>query len=140
MESENWWRSGSTPWSWATKCARLPSSNLDASAGCSEEVQRLAAQIRQAWPQVKITIRGDSGFCCEELMAYVLMEALRRLGLKATAWAQAQCDTIRLKVLKIGALVRITVRRVWVSMAGGYPYAEVWARIWAQLQQVPLRA
>ena len=73
-------------------------------------------------------------------MAYVLMEALRRLGLKATELAQAQCDTIRLKVLKIGALVRITVRRVWVSMAGGYPYAEVWARIWAELQQVPLRA
>jgi hypothetical protein len=73
-------------------------------------------------------------------LAYVLMEALRRLGLNATDLAQAQCDTIRLKVLKIGACIRITVRRVWVSMAGGYPYAEVWAHIWAQLQQVPLRA
>ena len=53
--------------------------------------------------------------------AYGLVEALRRLGLKATDLAQAQCATIRLKLLKIGALIRITVRRVWVSMAGGYP-------------------
>ncbi len=45
-------------------------------------------------------------------LAYTLMEALRRLGLKGTAWAQAQVDTIRLKLFKIGAIVRISVRRV----------------------------
>jgi len=50
-------------------CARLRPSNLDASAGCLEEVKRIVAQIRQAWPEVKITLRGDSGFCREELMA-----------------------------------------------------------------------
>jgi hypothetical protein len=44
-------------------CARLRPSNLDASAGCVEELKRIVAQIRQAWPQVKITLRGDSGFC-----------------------------------------------------------------------------
>jgi len=255
-------------------CARLRPSNLDASAGCLEELQRIVAQIRQAWPQVKITIRGDSGFCREELMAwceqkqvdyvlglaknerlkaeigsqqeqaraeyartgkparvfqeflyqtreswsrarrvvakaehlekganprfvvtslsptawearalyeelycargemenrikeqlmlfadrtstaflrsnqnrlyfsslaYVLMEALRRLGLKATDLAQAQAATIRLKLLKIGALIRLTVRKVWVSLAGGYPYAELWARVFSQLQTIPLR-
>ncbi len=255
-------------------CARLRPSNLDASAGCVEELQRIVAQIRQAWPEVKITLRGDSGFCREELMAwceqegvdyvlglaknerlkaeivseqgqaaaayaqtgkaarvfkefsyqtrkswsrarrvvakaehlekganprfvvtslraegwpaprlyeelycargemenrikeqlmlfadrtstaflrsnqnrlyfssvaYLLMEALRRLGLRQTDLAQAQTSTIRLKLLKIGALIRITVRKVWVSLAGGYPYAELWARVLTQLQAIPLR-
>jgi hypothetical protein len=254
-------------------CARLRPSNIDASAGCVEEVNRIVAEIRQAWPQVKITLRGDSGFCREELMgwceqagvdyvlglaknprlqaetaaeqeqaaaefratakparvfkefsyqtreswsrarrvvakaehlekgsnprfvvtslpaeawasrrlyeelycargemenrlkeqlmlfadrtstawlrsnqirlyfssvAYVLMEALRRLGLKQTDLAQAECRTIRLKLLKIGALIRITVRRVWVSMAGGYPYQSLFAQVYARLRALPL--
>ena len=70
-------------------------------------------------------------------IAYLLLEALRRLGLKGTELAQAA--TMRLKVLKIGALIRVTVRKVWIALAGGYPYQEVWASIWAQLQQVPVR-
>jgi len=254
--------------------ARLRPSNIDASAGSREELERIVTQIRQAWPEVKITIRGDSGFCREELMswceanrvdyvlglaknerlkaeiapeleqaaaayaatgqavrvfkeftyqtreswsrvrrviakaehlekgsnprfvvtslspqawevralyeqlycargemenrikeqfslfadrtstaflrsnqtrlyfssvAYLLMEALRRLGLKETDLARAQCSTIRLKLLKIGALIRVTVRKIWVSMAGGYPYAELWARIWSRLQLLPLK-
>jgi hypothetical protein len=255
-------------------CARRQPSNLDASAGCVQELKRIVAQIRHAWPQVKITLRGDSGFCREVLMAwceqesvdyvlglaknerlkaeiagepdqaaqqyaetgqgarvfeefsyqtreswsrarrvlakaehpekgsnprfivtslraensptralyenlycargkmenrikeqlmlfadrtstaflrsnqirldfssgaYLLLEALRRLGLRATDLAQAQCATIRLKLLKIGALTRITVRKVWVSLAGGYPCAALWARVLAQLQAIPLR-
>jgi hypothetical protein len=72
-------------------------------------------------------------------VAYVLMEALRRLGLKGTELAQAQCSTLRLKLLKIGALIRVTVRKVWVSMAEGYPYAELFGRVYAQLQAAPLR-
>jgi len=258
----------------ALLCARLRPSNIDASAGCVEELERIVKQIREAWPGVKIILRGDSGFCREELMkwcedqgidyvlglakndrlkaeivgeqeeaaaeyrqtgkaarrfkefsyqtrdswsrarrvvakaeylekganprfvvtslgrevwearrlyeelycargemenrikeqlmlfadrtstafmrsnqirlyfssiAYLLMEALRRLGLKETELAQAQVTTIRLKVLKIGALIRVTVRKVWIALAGGYPYAELWARIWGQLQQVPVR-
>ena len=250
-------------------CARLRPSNIDASAGCLEEVKRIVAQIRQTWPGMKITLRGDTGFCREELMAwceqnqvdyvlglaknerlkaeiteelaqarqqyaetgkaarvfkefvyqtreswsrlrrvvakaehldkganprfvvtslpaekwearrlyedlycqrgemenrlkeqlmlfadrtstallrsnqnrlyfssiaYLLMEALRRLGLKHTDLAQAQAATIRLKLLKIGALIRITVRKVWVSMAGGYPYRDLFAQAYAQLQ------
>ncbi|MGA3044511.1 MAG: transposase, partial [Bryobacteraceae bacterium] len=70
-------------------------------------------------------------------IAYLLLEALRRLGLKGTELAQA--TTMRLKVLKIGALIRVTVRKVWIALAGGYPYQEVWASIWAQLQRVPAR-
>jgi hypothetical protein len=84
-------------------------------------------------------LRSNQIRLCFSSMAYVLMEALRRLGLKATDLAQAQCETIRLKVLKIGALVRITVRRVWVSMAGGYPYGEMFAQAYAQLRALPLR-
>ena len=72
-------------------------------------------------------------------VAYLLMQALRRLGLQGTEWAKAQCTTLRLKLLKIGALMRITVRKVWVSMAGGYPYAEGFRQVYAQLQAVPLR-
>src|SRR4029077_5200631 len=48
-------------------CARLRPSNRDASTGCVEELARIVSQIRQAWPEVKITIRGDAGFCREEL-------------------------------------------------------------------------
>ncbi len=254
--------------------ARLRPSNIDGSAGSREELERIVAQIRQAWPAVKITLRGDSGFCREELMAwceanrvdyvlglaqnerlkaeivaevkqaaeqyaqtgqaarvfkeftyqtreswsrarrvvakaehlekgsnprfvvtslmaeawearrlyeelycargemenrikeqfslfadrtstaflrsnqtrlyfssvaYLLMEALRRLGLKQTELAEAQCETLRLKLLKIGALIRITVRKVWVSLAGGYPYPELFAQVYAQLRATPLR-
>jgi hypothetical protein len=256
-------------------CARLRTADGDGAAGSVEELARLVKQIRQAWPEVRIVVRGDSGFCREELMAwceanqvdyvlglarnerlqaeiaaelaqaaeqyrqtgraarifkefsyqtreswsrarrvvakaehldkganprfvvtslpspkwaaqalyeelycargemenrikeqlmlfadrtstaylrsnqirlyfssvaYVLMQALRRLGLQGTEWAQAQCMTVRLKLLKIGALIRITVRKVWVSMATGYPYAERFRQIYAQLQAVPLRA
>ena len=71
--------------------------------------------------------------------AYILMHALRRLGLKNTDLAQAQCQTIRLKLLKIGAQVRVTVRNIWISLAGGYPYADTFAAVVANLQALPLR-
>jgi Transposase DDE domain group 1 len=254
--------------------ARLRSSNIDASAGSVEELRRIVAQIRSAWPQVGIWVRGDSGFCREELMAwceanrveyllglakndrlkleikkereeakaryqetgragrlfkefvyqtreswsrarrvvakaehlekgenprfgvtslngavwpaqalyeehycgrgdmenrikeqlmlfsdrtsthylrsnqlrlyfssiaYVLLQMLRRLGLQGTELAKAQCSTIRLKLLKIGALIRITVRKVWISLAGGYPYVELFRQIHEKLCAVPLK-
>jgi hypothetical protein len=252
----------------------LRTSNIDASAGSVGELKRIVKQIRSVWSQVRIVVRGDSGFCREELMAwceaegvdyllglaknerlkaeiekergeakaqyqetgraarlfkelvyqtreswsrarrvvakaehlekgenprfvvtslsgeqwpapalyeelycgrgdmenrikeqfmlfsdrtsthylrsnqlrlyfssiaYVLMQMLRRLGLAGTELAQAQCSTIRLKLLKIGAVIRITVRKVWVSLAGGYPYAELFQQIHAQLLAVPLK-
>jgi hypothetical protein len=72
-------------------------------------------------------------------MGCVLVEALRRLGLAGTEWAEAQATTIRLKVLKIGAQIRVTVRKVWIALAEGYPYAKLWANICARLQQIPVR-
>ena len=254
--------------------ARLRPSNIDGSAGSLEELQRIVPQIRAVWPEVRLLVRGDSGFCREELMAwceaenveyllglakndrlkaeiekemqaakaqyqetgraarlfqefvyqtrtswscarrvvakaehlekgenprfvvtslgapqwsaqvlyeelycargemenrikeqlmlfsdrtsthylrsnqlrlyfssiaYVLLETLRRLGLEGTELAKAQCSTIRLKLLKIGAVIRISVRKVWVSLAGGYPYAELFRQIHVRLAAVPLK-
>lgn len=254
-------------------CPRLRPSNIDAAKGSVEELERIVKQIRERWPKVGILVRGDSGFCREELMAwcetqgvdyllglaknerlkaeiqapvqqaqaqyresgkaarvfhefsyqtleswsrsrrvvakaeylekgenprfivtslpaaawpaaelyekhycargdmenrikeqlmlfadrtstaylrsnqlrlyfssisYVLMQTLRRLGLQGTELAQAQCATIRLKLLKIGALIRITVRKVWISLASGYPYAELFAQIHNKLLALPL--
>ncbi len=255
-------------------CARLRVANIDGAAGSVEELARIVAQIRQAWPEVQIIVRGDSGFCREELMAwceanqvdyvlglaknerlkaeitaelhqaaeeyqrtgqaarvfkefvyqtreswsrarrviakaehlekganprlvvtswpsqdgaaralyedlygargemenrlkeqlmlfadrtstaflrsnqirlyfssvaYLLLQARRRLGLQGTELAKAPGTTLRLKRLKIGARMRITVRKVWVSLASGYPYQELFRQVYAQLQAVPLR-
>jgi len=249
--------------------ARLRPSDIDAAAGSVKHLTRIVAQIRQAWPEVKIVIRADSGFCREEILgwceengvdyliglaqntrlkamitaeqdqarlqfeatkqpsrvfaelryqtlqtwsrerrvvakaehlakganprfvvtslsiedraakplyeddycgrgemenrikeqqlhlfadrtsagtmranqvrlfcssiAYILLNALRRLGLSGTELAKAQCQTIRLKLLKIGALVRVTVRKVWVKMSSSCPYAEVFRKVHARL-------
>src|SRR5207344_1910925 len=67
-------------------------------------------------------------------MAYVLMCALRRIGLQHTQFAEATCGTIRLKLLKIGALVRISVRRVKFAMASGCPWQDEWALAHARLR------
>jgi len=69
--------------------------------------------------------------------AYVLMHGLRRLGLAGTQHAKAQCTTIRLKLLKIGARIRITVRRVWLSYSEAYPYASDFAQILANIRRHP---
>jgi len=61
-------------------------------------------------------------------MAYVLICALRRIGLAETVFADATCGTIRLKLLKIGALIRISVRRIKIAMASACPAAEEWGR------------
>jgi hypothetical protein len=254
-------------------CARLRESNHDACFGSLAEIQRIVAQIRAAWPEVKIIVRGDSGFCRDELMswcedkgvefvfgmarnqrlrkiigaqmqeatqqwnktgqparlftefeyetrkrkkrgwkrarrvvakaehiegkenprfvvtslsgerlaaqalyeelycargdmenrikeqfslfadrvsaetmranqlrlylstmAYVLVSGLRRLGLKATELAQAQVSTIRTKLLKIGAQIRVTVRKVWISMASSYPWQSLYQQVWSNLR------
>lgn len=65
--------------------------------------------------------------------AYVLLSALRRLGLTETRFANATCGTIRLKLLKIGALVKISVRRVLFSMASAFPYVHEFAAACAAL-------
>ena len=68
-------------------------------------------------------------------IAYVFMQALRRLGLKGTEMEKAQCGTIRLKLLKIGAQIRVTVRKVWIAMAQGYAYASVFAQVFTNLEE-----
>ena len=75
-------------------------------------------------------------------VAYTLLLALRRLGLKGTELARAQCGMIRTKLLKIGAQVRVTVRKVWVSLSESFAYASVFRRVYAHLRRacpVPLR-
>ena len=66
-------------------------------------------------------------------MAYVLICALRRIGLAHTQFAEATCGTIRLKLLKIGALVRASVRRIKIAMASAYPYQPEFALAHARL-------
>ncbi len=60
-------------------------------------------------------------------MAYVLLCAFRRIGLHQTKYSDATCGTLRLKFLKIGALVRISVRRIKIAMASGCPVASIWS-------------
>jgi hypothetical protein len=62
-------------------------------------------------------------------IAYVLLQTLRRTALKGTELEKAQCGTIRLKLLKIGAQVRVTVRKVWISLSESYAYATLFARV-----------
>ena len=246
-------------------CARLRPSNIDASQGTLDELPRIVEQIRSRWPEVSITLRADSGFCREAIMAwcaehdvdfvfglarnerlqamvgyaeglaamqfaatgeparrfeeleyrtleswsrsrrvvakveytargfnprfvvsslegaqiearalyedlycargdmenrikeqqlglfaervsaqtmaanqvrlyfasvgYVLMHALRRLGLAGTELERAQCDTNSVRLLKIGARVKTSVRRVVVSLSEAFPLQELFARV-----------
>jgi hypothetical protein len=84
------------------------------------------------------TMRGNQLRLYFSSIAYMLMHALRRLGLAGTELAQAQCGTIRLKLLKIGAQLQVTVRRTWFRLAGGYPYQEVFTHVLVNLQRIPL--
>jgi hypothetical protein len=67
-------------------------------------------------------------------IAYVLMHLLRSHGCVGTQFATAQCHSLRLGLLKIGALVKLSVRRVAVHMASGYPYQSQFRVIYANLQ------
>lgn len=66
-------------------------------------------------------------------VAYALLQTLRREGLQGTPMAEAQCDTIRLRLLKIGAQIRVTVRKVWVALAEGCPYEGVFLQVYQNL-------
>ena len=67
-------------------------------------------------------------------LAYTLMEALRRLALKGSEWAQAQVDTIRLKLFKIGAVVKISVRRILLQLSSTYPWKDLFAQAFHALR------
>jgi len=72
-------------------------------------------------------------------MAYVLLCALRRIGLAHTQFAEATCGTIRLKLLKLGALVRISVRRIKFAIASAYPWQNEFALAHVRLRNVAAR-
>lgn len=67
-------------------------------------------------------------------LGYVLLQALRRLALEGTEWAKAQADTIRLRLLKIAAEVRVTARRIWVRFSRAYPWKALFAIAYTALR------
>jgi hypothetical protein len=80
------------------------------------------------------TMRANQMRLYLSAMAYILVSGLRRLGLQGTELAQAQVATIRTKLLKIGAQIRVTVRKVWVSLASSYPWQDLYRQVWANLR------
>jgi hypothetical protein len=66
--------------------------------------------------------------------AYILLCALRRLGLQDTELARAQCGTIRTRLLKLGAQVRVSVRRIWVSFSESFPAQDLFVRALRRIQ------
>ena len=71
---------------------------------------------------------------CDLLATALADHGLRRLGLKTTDMANAQAPTIRTKLLKIGAQIRITARKVWVSLSSAYPWQPLFQQVWLQLR------
>ena len=82
------------------------------------------------------TMRGNQIRLWLASAAYVLLHGLRRMALRGTTLARARCDTIRLKLLKIGAAVRVSVRRVYIAMASSYPRQALFRRVLRRLQDV----
>jgi hypothetical protein len=81
------------------------------------------------------TMRANQLRIYWSVIGYTLLNGLRRLGLRTTALATAPVGTIRLRLLKIGALIRGTVRKVWVRMASSYPYQALFSQVLQQLRQ-----
>ena len=71
--------------------------------------------------------------------AYVLLCAVRRIGLAHTQFAEATCGTIRLKLLKLAGLVRISARRIKFALASACPYADEWRLAAARLVRLRRR-
>jgi len=80
------------------------------------------------------TMRANQVRLCLATVAYVVLRALRQFGLAQTELAQAQGDTLRVRLLKIGAVVRVTVRRVWVALSEAYPWRALFVQAWLSLQ------
>jgi hypothetical protein len=96
---------------------RIKECQLDLFADRTSAANMQANQLRLVDP-----LRGSTAS-----MAYVLISALRRIGLPYTQFARASCGTIRLKLLKVGALVRRSVRRVVIAMASACPVQQEFA-------------
>jgi hypothetical protein len=104
---------------------RIKECQLDLFAACPERSRRNRTSTA--------TMRANQLRLWFASMAYVLLEGLRRIGLKATKLANATCGSIRLKLLKVAAQVRISVRRVRIAMASTYPRQRDWALAYAAL-------
>ncbi len=97
------------------------------------------------------TLRANQVRLCLATVAYIVLRALRQFGLTTAAPsavgpedpaepAQAQCSTLRLRLLKIGAVVRVSVRRVWVSLSEAYPWREWFVQVWQRLRALVVPA
>jgi hypothetical protein len=80
------------------------------------------------------TMRANQLRLYLSVMAYALLCGLRRLGLRATQLAHAQVGTIRLRLLKIGAQIRVTVRKVWMQMSSSFPLQNLFSQAVRQLR------
>jgi len=104
--------------------AKLRRANIDGSAGAEAEVERIVGPIRERWRKVRIVLRANQPRLWLASMAYVLLCALRRIGLAHTRFAAASCGSIRLALLRIGALITVSCRRIKLAMASGCPYQD----------------
>ncbi len=88
------------------------------------------------------TMRANQLRLSFSTMAYVLLRSLREFGLKGTPLEKAQADTIRLRLLKIGATIRVTVRKVWIALSEAYPWRDLFGQVYDQLtawrQPIPI--
>ena len=119
-------------------CARLRSSNIDASAGSVEELQRIVAQIRCVWSQVRIVVRGDSGFCREELMSWCEAEGVDYLlGLAKNERLKAEIEKemgeAKAQYQETGRAARLFQEfvyhgRVGAVQDGWWPRPNIWRR------------
>jgi len=82
------------------------------------------------------TLRANQVRLYMSTVAYIVMRALREFGLQGTEMAQAQCHTIRVKLLKLGAVIRVTVRRVMVSFSEAFAFREVFMKVWQNLRDL----
>jgi hypothetical protein len=80
------------------------------------------------------TMRANQVRLYLSTVAYIVMRALREFGLQGTEMAQAQCGTIRVKLLKLGAVIRVTVRRVVVSLSEAFAFRDVFMKVWQNLR------
>ena len=80
------------------------------------------------------TMRANQVRLCLATVAYIVLRALRQHGLAETELAQAQCDTIRVRLLKIGAVIGVHVRRVTVALSEAYPLRELFVGVWEKLR------
>ena len=86
-------------------------------------------------PGIAGTMRANQLRLWFSAVAYTLLQVIRQFGLDGTRLARARCDTIQLKLLKIGASVRVTVRRVWLSMAQSCPNQGLFAIVYDNLMR-----